>query len=132
MSKRILIVDDDTHIRSLIREHLEQSGHEVFEAGNGVEACVWFDENRCDLTVLDVVMPEMDGIEFAYELKRRFPDMPILAISAGEHIMSKELCLGMMECLGAVDVMPKPFEIHRFMGLLNSLLAKTDSPASPN
>lgn len=125
MNKRILIVDDDINIRSLIRQNLEESGHEVFEAENGIQAGLWFNDNQCDLVVLDVVMPQMDGIEFCYELKRRFPDMPILAISAGEHIMSKELCLGMMECLGAVEVMSKPFDIHRFMVLIEDMLAKT-------
>lgn len=124
MNHRILLVDDDANIRSLMHQHLEQDGYEVFEAENGIAASLWFNENSADLTILDVVMPEMDGIEFAYELKRRFPDMPILAVSAGEHIMSKELCLGMMECLGANEVLPKPFDIHKLMDAVNSLLKK--------
>ncbi len=124
MSHHILIVDDDANIRSLMRQHLEQDRYQVSEAENGIAALHWLNENRADLAILDVVMPEMDGIEFAYELKRRFPDMPILAVSAGEHIMSKELCLGMMECLGANEVLPKPFDIHKLMNAVKELLNK--------
>ncbi|PAW76381.1 MAG: hypothetical protein B9S32_15530 [Verrucomicrobia bacterium Tous-C9LFEB] len=124
MSHHILIVDDDPNIRNLIRQHLEQDRYQVSEAENGIAASHWLNENRADMAILDVVMPEMDGIEFAYELKRRYPDMPILAISAGEHIMSKELCLGMMECLGANEVLSKPFDIHTLMEAVKTLLKK--------
>ncbi len=128
MTQRILIVDDDVNIRSLLRTHLEKANYDIAEAEHGVAASKWLDKHTIDLVILDVVMPEMDGIEFAYEVKRRFPDMPILAMSAGELIMSKELCLEMMECLGAVVTIPKPFDIDPFLKTIEKLLApKTPS-----
>lgn len=102
-------------------------GFEVFETENGIKASFWLNENHADLIVLDVVMPEMDGIEFAYEMKRRFPKTPIVAISAGENIMSKELCLKLMQSLGAVETIPKPFDLTHFMTTVKRVLAASVS-----
>lgn len=124
MSKRILIVDDDPKIRSLISQQLTQCGYEVFDAESGMAASLWLNENRADLAITDVVMPEMDGIEFAYEVKRRYPDMPILAISAGEQIMSKEICLELMRCLGAVETLTKPFNLHHLILTVDALMRR--------
>lgn len=125
MKKSILIVDDDPLIRVLLRSPLHDAGYEVFEKEDGMQALRWIIENRVDLLVLDVAMPEMDGIQFASEMKQRHPQTPILAISAGEEVMSKEFCLKFMKSLGAVETLPKPFDLADFMKAVKRLLALT-------
>lgn len=123
IKKRILLVDDDPTIRSLLRTPLHDAGYDVVEMDNGMKASFWAVRNEADLLVLDVAMPEMDGIELASEMKHRRPNMPILAISAGENVMSKELCLRFMKSLGAVETLPKPFDLNDFMSKVKKLLS---------
>lgn len=130
MRKRILIVDDDPLVRGLLRMPLHDAGYDVFEAENGLKALQWTIQNQADLLILDVSMPEMDGIEFAHEVKKRRPHTPILAISAGEEIMSKEFCLKFMKSLGAVEVFPKPFDLYDFMKAVKRLLAGSVGPSA--
>lgn len=124
MNKRILIADDDTNIRALIRTQLMQSGYEVFEVGDGVEALAWFEENTAGLAIIDVVMPEMNGVELAYKLNRRFPHMPILAISAGNNHTSKELCLKLIAKVGVAETIAKPFDLADLVEKVNALMQK--------
>jgi DNA-binding response OmpR family regulator len=126
MSKRILIADDDVNIRHLIRRQLTESGYEVFEADSGMGASLWLSLHYVDLVITDVVMPDMDGIELAYSIKHRYPNMPIIAISAGEHIMSKELCLRLMQNLGAVETLSKPFNLPHLVKTVESLLGNQE------
>jgi len=109
----------------MLRSPLHDAGYEVFEKENGMQALHWVIQNQTDLLVLDVSMPEMDGIQFAYEMKQRHPLTPILAISAGEHVMSKEFCLKFMKSLGAVEALPKPFDLADFMKAVKRLLTLT-------
>lgn len=120
--RQILLVDDDPLIRRLLRTPLQDEGCKVFEMEDGIEASMWMIENRPDLIVVDVVMPKMDGIEFAHEMKRRFPKMPMLAISAGDTVMSQDFCLKFMKSVGAMEVLPKPFEIPSFISSIKRLL----------
>lgn len=99
----------------MLRLPLHDAGFDTVEMENGMQALKWLVNNQTDLMVLDVSMPEMDGIQLAYEIKRRRAKPPILAISAGEHVMSKESCLRFMESLGAAETLPKPFELEDFM-----------------
>lgn len=124
MNKRILIVDDDSNIRGLIRAHLTRAGYEVFEAGDGAEALAWFENNSARLAIVDVVMPEMNGVELAYKLNLRYPKMPILAISAGSNHVSKELCLKLVDKVGVADTMAKPFEMEELVEKVNALLRR--------
>jgi DNA-binding response OmpR family regulator len=124
MSKQILIVEDDTSIRNLCRSKLEETGYTVSEAPNGVKASLWLDHNHPDLVITDVVMPEMDGIEFAYELRRKNSKVAILAISAGDAYTSKEMCLDLMKSLGAVDTLTKPFELDQLVAAVKNLIGQ--------
>ena len=79
---RILIVDDELQIRLLLRQLLEKEGHEIEEASNGRMALNLFRERPFDLVILDLIMPEKEGVETIIELKGEFKDAKILAISA--------------------------------------------------
>ena len=70
MKKKILIVDDDPHIREVISFALEQEGMEVWEAANGVEALELLDNQLPDLVILDVMMPEMDGLDVCRNIRK--------------------------------------------------------------
>ena len=81
---KVLVVDDDEHFRALARSMLEPDGFEVVEAVN-IEHCLsQLRDHAVDAVVLDMVMPGRDGIEAVQELKRRFPEIRIVAVSGAE------------------------------------------------
>jgi CheY-like chemotaxis protein len=120
--KLILLVDDDLHIRHLLHTPLQDAGYEIHEVENGIRALQWCLDLTADLFILDVAMPEMDGTELARELKMRQPDTPILAISTGDSVMSKEFCLRFMKSLGADETLPKPFDLDQLLKCVQRLL----------
>lgn len=83
-SGHVLVVDDDDHTRSVLRQALAGSGFKVDEAPHGRSALAWLDRNRPDAIVLDLVMPEMDGFELVDELRRRpeWRDIPVVVVTA--------------------------------------------------
>ena len=115
---RILIVDDDPGVRSVLRRMLAREGHEVLEEDNGARALARLVELAPDVVVSDIYMPEMDGIEFLIQLGDAAPDIPVIAISGGgpsggTHILKDA------EELGACATLAKPFtydEIHEVLG----------------
>lgn len=104
MSPVILIAEDDSDIRGLLRLYLEGEGYRVLEAENGVQALEIAREHTPDMAILDVMMPEMDGLELTRALRRR-SDIPILILSARSQDNDKILGLN----LGADDYLAKPF-----------------------
>src|SRR3954452_4120789 len=80
MSK-ILVVDDDPHIRELVRVFLRDEGFDVYEAADGLEALARLEAVKADLVILDVMMPNMDGWELARELSAA-GDLPLLMLTA--------------------------------------------------
>ncbi|MCH8809524.1 MAG: response regulator, partial [Proteobacteria bacterium] len=80
---RILIIDDEDELRSMLRQMLEQAGHEVTEAVNGAEGIRLYEQDRPDLIITDIIMPEKEGVETIIALRRADPDLPIIAISGG-------------------------------------------------
>jgi len=87
MSK-VLVVDDDAHIRELVRIFLAQEGLDVYEASNGRDALTKLQKVRADLVILDVMMPEMDGWELCRRL-RQSGDLPLLILTAKGETVDK-------------------------------------------
>lgn len=79
----ILIVDDDAQVRAVLRRILEREGHEVAEAADGREGAQRFRDWPPDLVLMDIFMPEQEGLETIRELRWDFPDVKIIAISGG-------------------------------------------------
>lgn len=104
---RILVVDDDPMITMLLRSVLEGAGHNVTEASNGKEATKLYHQNPSDLIILDLVMPEKEGIETIMELRSDFPDVKIIAITGGLKGQS-EVLLTAAKDLGASHTFKKP------------------------
>lgn len=115
---RILIVDDDPHIRELSRVFLKNNGFEVVEASDGLEALSKLDSVKVDLFIIDIMMPNMDGWELCRELREAY-DLPILMLTAKGETSQK--IKGFQ--LGTDDYLVKPFEpmemVMRVKALLN-------------
>jgi CheY-like chemotaxis protein len=118
---RILIADDDQQIRRLIRRILEPHGHEVTEAADGREAMRLSGEPRPDVLIIDLIMPEMEGLETIREIRADCPHARIIAISGGGMAPS-EAYLHLAERLGADVCLPKPFGPAQLVEAVNGLL----------
>ena len=107
MSPTILIADDDGINRKLLRRLLEQDGHDVLAAANGAEALALFGASEVDVVLLDIVMPELDGISVLEQLKATpgANHVPVIMISAVDETQSVVRCIE----IGADDYLPKPF-----------------------
>jgi two-component system, OmpR family, response regulator len=118
MSK-ILIVDDDPHIRELVRVFLKREGFDVHEASDGIQALSKLDSVKVDLAVIDIMMPNMDGWELCQELKATF-DIPILMLTAKGETSQK--LKGFQ--LGTDDYLVKPFEPLEMVARVKALLKR--------
>jgi len=124
MSK-ILIVDDDAHIRELVRVFLREDGFDVSEAADGLEALSQLDSMKVDLAIIDVMMPRMDGWQLCEEIKAGF-DIPILMLTARGETSQK--LKGFQ--LGTDDYLVKPFEPLELVARVKALLKRYRIEAS--
>ncbi len=106
---RILVVDDEDIIRFTLRQMLEKAGHEVFEAANGLEALKSFEELEVDLVITDIIMPVKEGIETIVELRRRQPELKIIAVSGGGRTHNLDY-LQIAKRFGADGALAKPLD----------------------
>ena len=120
---RILIIDDEDELRSMLRQMLEQASHEVTEAVNGAEGIQLYEQDRPDLIITDIIMPEKEGVETIIALRRADPDLPIIAISGGGRLDATDF-LTMTKKLGARRTLPKPFRRHQLLEAVGECLAK--------
>jgi YesN/AraC family two-component response regulator len=107
--KKILVVDDNILMRKLIINLFHKENIEFDEASDGSEGLEKLADNQYDLIITDIVMPKMEGIEMIMEIKRKSPDMKIIAISGGE-----PLYLYMAKKLGIHGVFTKPLNQQGF------------------
>ncbi len=119
--QRILVVDDEEQMRSLIRQILEGCGYEVSEAPDGNVALWLFKEKPSDLIITDLIMPKKEGLETIMELKKDVPDVKIIAISGGGH-GDKRQYLDMAKKMGADSTLAKPFEKEELLKAVKDLL----------
>ncbi len=116
---RLLLVDDDPHIRELVRVFLSKEGFEVIEACDGVEALAMLDTSAPDMVILDIMMPNMDGWQVCKELREHY-DLPVLMLTAiGE---TQQKIKGFE--LGADDYLVKPFEPLELVVRVKALLKR--------
>jgi len=118
---RILIIDDDVKFLKMLRQILERAGHDVVEAPDGEIGAKVFRENRTELIITDIFMPEKEGIETIRDLKREFPTVKIIAISGGGRKGNFDF-LEMAETLGADRSFSKPFERQEILEAIQELV----------
>ena len=122
---RILVVDDDRQTRIVLRRMLEAEGHEVIEAENG-DACMRsYAASPADLVVVDMFMPERDGLETIVALRREFAAPRIIAISGGGGSVTFEP-LEAASHLGALTTLTKPVDAAELAESVRKILATED------
>jgi two-component system, OmpR family, response regulator len=123
---RILVADDDPHIRDIICFALEKAGMTAVPARDGAEALRRFGEDAPDLVVLDIGMPEMDGLEVCRRI-RKFSEAPILFLSARDEEIDRVIGLE----IGGDDYVTKPFSPRELVARVNAILKRTQARPTP-
>lgn len=122
---KILIVDDDDAFRKVLRMLLTRMGHEVTEANDGRTAWSTFQAHPAELVIMDLIMPEKEGLETIQQFRRHKAPAKILAISGGGRVDARDI-LRVAEQFGADKVLAKPFSSDDLSLALKELL-----PAQP-
>ncbi|MEW6672845.1 MAG: response regulator [Thermodesulfobacteriota bacterium] len=119
--KRILVIDDSKADQMIIEEILKQAGYDIALASDGKEGLERFYENPPDLVITDMVMPEKMGSELISEIKGKYPEQKIIAISSGSAAYGREIELDLAEMFGAYTI-AKPFDPEKIIEVVNKLL----------
>lgn len=126
MPKTILVVDDDPHIRDVVVFALEKSGMDAAEASDGHQAIKAMQKHEYDLIVLDINMPELDGLEVCKTL-RKTSNVPILFLSSRDEEIDRIIGLE----LGADDYLTKPFSPRELVARVKAILKRTQGHDVP-
>jgi DNA-binding response OmpR family regulator len=118
---RILLVDDEQPIQTLLSFPLQRDGYEVVVAADGREALARYEEQPPDLVVLDLMLPRMDGLEVCKRLRARGETVPIIMLTAKSEEIDKVLGLE----LGADDYITKPFSMREFRSRVKAALRRS-------
>ncbi len=124
-TEKILIVDDDTNICELLRLYLEKDGYSTVVVNDGQNAVTAFQNEQPDITLLDIMLPGLDGWQVCREI-RKTSECPIIMITAKDETFDKVLGLE----LGADDYIVKPFETKEVVARVRAVLRRTTSPDS--
>lgn len=128
MSKgKILVVDDEPKIRSTIRAYLEREGYEALEANDGRKALEIFQQAKPDLIILDLMLPEVDGLEVCRQI-RRSSDVPIIMLTARQEDADKLIGLE----IGADDYVTKPFSPRELVARVKVVLRRVKPSFAPS
>ena len=124
--KEILLVEDEEHLLKTIQLNLELEGYSVITAINGNDAIRKFSDNRLDLIILDVMLPELSGFDVCEEIRRNDQQVPILFLTAKD--TSGDRVQGLK--LGADDYLTKPFNLEELLLRVQILLKRSISQES--
>ncbi len=108
----VLVIDDEDRIRCLIREVLEQDGYVVEEAGGGKEGLERYRAHQADVVIMDILMPDQDGLESMLALRREFPSSHVIAMTGGGDMIGILNFLDVAKMLGASRTLQKPFDVN--------------------
>ncbi len=128
--ERILIIDDEPQIRSMLRLMLERAGYEVVEASDGIDGIRIYRQNPTDLIITDLIMPNKDGIGMIIDLKKEFPEVRIIAMSGGG-LNKPEGYLQGAKKLGATYTLTKPIDREEMIKAVKDTLKGTESRVDP-
>ncbi|RYL94614.1 response regulator transcription factor [Sporolactobacillus sp. Y61] len=122
MAKKILVVDDEPSIVTLLSFNLKKAGYEVIPAYKGSEVLPVVKERHPDLIILDLMLPEMDGMDICKKLRQEFIMIPIIMLTARDDELDKILGLE----LGADDYMTKPFSPREVIARVKAIFRRTE------
>ncbi|MCS7143474.1 MAG: response regulator [Archaeoglobaceae archaeon] len=118
MSTRVLVIDDDANIREIVRIMLKD--YEVIEASNGREAVILYKNLKPDIVLMDISMPEMDGVEATREILKINPNAIVIGLTAFSRTRGNELINA-----GAKDIISKPFTRKSLKEMIEKFVAKS-------
>lgn len=126
MKATILIVEDEAQIRKLLREHIESEGFTVLEAGDGHDALKKWEEYRPDLVLLDIMLPQISGLEVMKTIRKQ-ANTPVILLTARTDEVDKLLGLE----LGADDYITKPFSSREVVARIQAVLRRVSGREEP-
>ena len=121
---KILVIDDQAHIRTILTLFLKNELHEVDQSESGKQAMKLTELNSYDLVITDVVMPDYDGFDVIKSLKRFYPKVKIIAITGGGGKLDIGELLDECKLLGADRALPKPLDFHKLQVVVREVLDK--------
>ena len=127
MDKKVLVVDDEQSIVTLLKYNLEQAGYTVVSAMDGEEGISLAAAENPDMMILDLMLPKLDGIEVCKQLRQQKIDVPILMLTAKDDEFDKVLGLE----LGADDYMTKPFSPREVVARVKAILRRVQTLPEP-
>ena len=122
MSKRILLVEDETNIRNLVKMNLELEGYEVIATGEGKQAVKFFQGQHFDLLILDVMLPEVSGFQICEQVRLTNMEVPIIFLTAKD--TAADRIAGLKK--GADDYLTKPFNLEELLLRVQKLIQRTE------
>jgi two-component system response regulator (stage 0 sporulation protein F) len=123
----VLVVDDERPIQDMLRAALESNGYRVLTAGNGFEGFLLHQQNTIDVTIMDLIMPDTDGIEMISKLMEESPDAKVIAMTGASGDMN---FLDVAKQCGVRRVFTKPFDLDELVSAIHEELARESSPSS--
>lgn len=122
--KKVLIVDDEEHILELLQYNLEKAGYQVVASDNGRDTFKLLEEHEVDLVVLDLMLPDMDGIEVCKRIRNwdKYAKLPIIMLTAKSEEIDRIIGLE----LGADDYVTKPFSVKELVVRVKTVLRRTE------
>lgn len=118
----ILLVEDEVLLREGVQEMLETHDYHVIGAGDGIEALDWLEQVSVSLIITDLVMPNMDGIEFVEKVRVKYPNIPIIVISGSPGAVMNRLGIDTIQLPGASASIMKPFKSTELLVAVQKLL----------
>jgi len=125
---KILLAEDDENLGSLLKEYLQAKSYETHWLSDGEKAYKSFEKNRYDICILDIMMPNKDGITLAREIRMIDPEMPIIFLTAKS--MKEDVLEGFS--VGADDYMTKPFSMEELIYRIEAILRRTQGVGKQN
>lgn len=128
--RELLLIDDDPAMRSMLHRALTRAGYLVHEAGDGREGLKVLAAHSVALVLTDIIMPDVEGVELIFRLKKSHPGLPVIAMSGGGR-MSPKGYLDVAKSCGATRTIAKPFDISQLLGWIAELIGEGPNPAPP-
>jgi len=126
----ILVADDDRAIRTVVTQALGRAGHHVRSTGNAATLWRWVNEGEGDLVITDVIMPDGNGLDLIPQIRKRRPDIRVIAMSAQNTLLTAVQAAER----GAFEYLPKPFDLNELINVVKRALTETpgESSAEPD
>lgn len=117
---RVLVIDDEPQIRSLLKTFLKRAGYEVDEAGDGIEGVKQMRACHADVVITDILMPKQEGLETIRQIRKEFPDVKIIAMSGGSQLTVMDF-LPLAERFGAAKIFHKPLDFNALVATVKEI-----------